>query len=49
MVVGIVTIVDLIRTRHRNHIDWIRRDILDNQANQEPKGQRKINVIGNTF
>jgi hypothetical protein len=49
MVVGIVTIVDLIRTRHRNHIDWIRRDILDNQSNQEPKGQRKINVIGNTF
>lgn len=33
MVVGIVTIVDLIRTRRRNRIDWIRRDILDNQAN----------------
>lgn len=33
MVVGIVTIVDLIRTRRHNRIDWIRRDILDNQAN----------------
>lgn len=49
MVVGIVTIVDLIRTRHRNRIDWNRRDILDNQTYQEPKGQRKVNVIGNTF
>lgn len=42
MVVGIVTSVDLIRTRHRNHIDWIRRDILDNQTYREPKKQRKM-------
>ena len=42
MVMGIVTGVDRNRTRHRNHIDWIRCDILDNQTNQEPKGQRKM-------
>lgn len=42
MVVGIVTSVDLIRTHRRNHIDWIRRDILDNQTNREPKIQRKM-------
>ena len=38
MVVGIVTSVDPIR----NRIDWIRRDILDNQTNREPKIQRKM-------
>ena len=42
MVVGIVTGVDRNRTRHRNHIDWIRRDILDNQTYREPKIQRKM-------
>lgn len=49
MVVGIITSVDRIRTRHRNRIDWNRRDILDNQTYQEPTGQRKINVISNAF